>query len=76
MKTVGAITNNKNIKWKVEYSDGNAATYTNLADLCLEEKINRSSVYKLVIGRSKPTRKKHLASIEKIYYNSITGEYE
>ena len=76
-KTAGAITKNKMIKWKVEYrpknrfEKGEIRIYDNLADLCAEENINRSSVYKIAIGKSNPTRKKHLYSIEKIYNDNI-----
>ena len=72
-KTAGAVTKNKGINWRVEYRDGDNKIYTNLADLCAEENINRSSVYKIAIGKSQPTRKKHIYAIEKIYNNDIIG---
>jgi hypothetical protein len=70
-KTVGAVTKNKGINWRVKYYNREEKIYTNLADLCAEENINRSSVYKIAIGKSSPTRKKHLLSIEKIYNDNI-----
>jgi len=71
MKTHGAITKNKNVNWKVEFTNGESKIYTHLRDLSEEQDINRSNVYKLVIGKSRPTRKKHIESIEKIYNNYI-----
>ena len=70
-RTVGAVTKNKNITWKVEYREGETRIYTHLKDLCAEENINRSSVYKIATGQSNPTRKKHIFSIEKIYDDNI-----
>jgi hypothetical protein len=71
MKTVGAVTKNKAISWKVNYSNGENKEYSHLADLCDTEQINRSNVYKIVIGKSRPIRKKHIRSIEKIYNDNI-----
>jgi hypothetical protein len=73
-KTYGAVTKNKNVNWRVDLSDGNHKIYTNLKDLCAEQNINRSNAYKLAIGKSKPLRKKHIESIEKIYNKDIDDE--
>jgi len=69
MKTKGAETKNKNINWRVHLTSGDEITYKCLKDLCQEQDINRTNVYRLANGVSKPTRKKNISSIEKIYLN-------
>ena len=73
MKTPGAETVNKRINWRVMLQDGRDITYRDLKTLCDELNINRTNVYKIATGRSKPVRKKNIVSVEKIYLDSING---
>ena len=73
MKTVGAETVNKRINWRVLLRDGSDITYRDLKTLCDELNINRTNVYKIATGRSKPVRKKNIVSVEKIYLDNIHG---
>lgn len=71
MKTKGAETKNKNINWRVCLTSGDEVIYKNLKELCIDQDINRTNVYRLANGVSKPTRKKNIRSIEKIYLDTI-----
>jgi hypothetical protein len=68
-KTIGAITKNKNISWRVQMrtADGiQEANYPNLKLLCSDLNIHRTNVYKIRNGFTKPIRKRHIISIDKI----------
>ena len=67
MKTMGAETINKRINWRVELKDGGELQFKDLKSLCDELEINRTSVYKIQTGRSRPLRQKEIINIEKIY---------
>jgi len=67
-KTTGAITKNKNIFWKVALRDQGIIqekTYSNLKELCNDLNIDRSNVYRIRNGISKPLRKNKIISIDK-----------